>query len=111
MQGKDGKLKEVKMNKRINLNKRIILKKRILALYFKLRTFYLYNFNRVYLMKWAKRRRGKCLMCGKCCGCCVYLLENNKCSVHNNVPRWCGKDFPRDPFDLKYSSCKGYWFE
>ncbi len=92
------------------------IRKRIINFIARLRKFYLYNFNKAYLVKQAGLRKGYCKECGQCCGGCLYLRTSKTssiCSVYSNRPRWCNKDFPIDNKDLVSTGrnrfCGYYW--
>lgn len=59
------------------------------------------------------KRKGECKKCGKCCGDCKFLNKETKlCTIHENRPWNCYKDFPLDKLDQKIWGVKdcGYGF-
>lgn len=72
----------------------------------------IYFFYPSYIIKSHSRRKGQCKKCGQCCKRCLYLTEDNSCSVYHNRPRWCAVDFPIDNLDIKLreiKNCGYYW--
>ncbi len=60
------------------------------------------------------KRKGECKKCGKCCGDCTFLDKKTKlCTVHENRPWNCYRDFPLDRLDQKIWNVRdcGYNFE
>lgn len=68
-----------------------------------------------YLKNKLKKRTGKCIKCGKCCGKCKYLDKKTKlCRIHNKRPSIsCYSEFPLDKADQKLWNVKncGYKFK
>ncbi len=68
-----------------------------------------------------KKRNGKCLMCGECCGPCVNLKvipPKKICKVYASKNKegkdYCNWGFPRDEFEQRrmgvLGKC-GYWWD
>lgn len=66
------------------------------------------------------KRKGECRKCGACCGNCKFLDKTTKttkiklCTIHNNRPWNCYKDFPLDKLDQRIWNVEdicGYEFE
>lgn len=85
----------------------------------KIRRFYLSHFRKDYIEDQLKRRKGICNMCGRCCQLgyrCIYLTDDNVCSVYQRH-RWlrpvqCAA-FPIDSKDMgemDNPQC-GFYFE
>jgi len=59
------------------------------------------------------KRKGECKKCGICCGDCKFLNKKTKlCTIHENRPWNCYRDFPLDKLDQKIWGVKdcGYSF-
>ena len=67
------------------------------------RRFIIQKFNKNYLKQKLKKRKGKCLKCGKCCEGCMFLnKKTHLCKIYSHRPRlMCYKEFPLDKFDQK----------
>jgi hypothetical protein len=78
----------------------------------RLRREFFKMFNSEFYFDKLKKRIGNCKQCGECCIGCKYL-KNNKCSVYNNRPWFCYKEFPLDKLDQKVFGVKncGYSFK
>lgn len=65
-----------------------------------------------YIKKKIEKRKGKCNRCGECCKGCKYF-KLNMCTVYNNRPWFCYKEFPLDKFDIWVFGVKkcGYKFK
>ncbi|MBW2999320.1 hypothetical protein KY339_01500 [Candidatus Woesearchaeota archaeon] len=85
------------------------------------RTFKInYVYPKGYIESRLKKRRGKCLRCGKCCQDlkCPLLewdAKNKKwnCDIYDHA-MWstCGcSKFPLNQEDIDMYNCKGFWFE
>ncbi len=51
-----------------------------------------------YLEWWKRRRVGECLLCGRCCARCVYLMPGGKCCVYKDRFHYkpsCNQEFPQ----------------
>ena len=80
------------------------------------RKFLFQKFDKNYTKKKLRKRKGKCLKCGKCCEGCFYLnKKTHLCKIYKTRPRWmCYKEFPLDKLDQKLwhvEKCCGYKFE
>ena len=63
----------------------------------KLKADCIHFFDKDYIKKKTKNRKGKCLKCGECCGNCKHLKKVGKkkiCSVYKNRPWKCHGHFP-----------------
>lgn len=58
-------------------------------------------FDKDYIKKKIKKRRGKCKKCGKCCRGCFFLDKKIKlCRIYNSRPGlFCYREFPLDKRD------------
>jgi len=86
--------------------------KSVIFMFYKGYINFMYVFFPIMIRNSLSRRKGKCKMCGYCCGSCFYL-KNNKCKVYNQRPKFCSRDAPLNKFELKYihSPKCGYYFE
>lgn len=67
----------------------------------------------IYVRNSLGKRKGECKNCGKCCGDCTCMDENNRCKIYNTRPEiFCLKEFPIDRLQLKLwgiKDCGYYW--
>ena len=86
----------------------------VLALWGKLRRYYLSHFRKDYVRRQVEeKRRGECTRCGECCSIgftCWWLEDGNVCSNYEDRPMQC-RHFPIDERDLKDVPDCGFWFE
>ena len=85
-----------------------------LSLVNRVRKFFIYNFFHGYLYMSLRARKGKCLICGKCCNGCMYLTQDKKCNIWGkDKPAFCDPIFPIDEFDKKVAGvenvCGFHW--